>query len=274
MARAGKAALYCRLSMDDGNDGESMSIQGQKALLSKYAQDNGIADFEFYVDDGYSGTNFNRPSFRRMITDIEGGKVTAVITKDLSRLGRNYLESGAYIEVFFPKHNVRYIAVNDGVDSINAAGLDITPFKNILNEFYSRDIAKKVKTGKQVRAKAGKYMATTAAFGYQKDAADKNHLVIDERTAPTVRRVYELALQGMGNNRIKNVLRAERLPRPAYYKREDFGHHFIGDEERYYDWSKHIISGMLRNPIYKGCLWVATHSKRFNSKNPKFCTQL
>ena len=131
-------ALYARLSLDDGNVGESMSIQSQKAILTRKAEELGIYNYRFYVDDGYSGTNFNRPSFQQMIADIEAGKVTCVITKDLSRLGRNYLESGAYIEVFFPKHQVRYIAVNDGVDSANSGEMDITPFKNILNEFYSR----------------------------------------------------------------------------------------------------------------------------------------
>ena len=128
-------ALYARLSLDDGNVGESMSIQSQKAILTRKAEELGIYNYRFYVDDGYSGTNFNRPSFQQMIADIEAGKVTCVITKDLSRLGRNYLESGAYIEVFFPKHQVRYIAVNDGVDSANSGEMDITPFKNILNEF-------------------------------------------------------------------------------------------------------------------------------------------
>ena len=132
-------ALYARLSLDDGNVGESMSIQSQKAILTRKAEELGIYNYRFYVDDGYSGTNFNRPSFQQMIADIEAGKVTCVITKDLSRLGRNYLESGAYIEVFFPKHQVRYIAVNDGVDSANSGEMDITPFKNILNEFYSRE---------------------------------------------------------------------------------------------------------------------------------------
>lgn len=154
-------ALYCRLSQDDGNVGDSMSIQSQKAILEKYAREMGKAAYAFYVDDGYSGTNFQRPSFQRMIADIEDGKIDTVITKDLSRLGRNYLESGAYIEVFFPQRHVRYIAVNDGVDSEQSGGLDITPFKNILNEFYSRDISKKVKSGKHIRALEGKFMGTT-----------------------------------------------------------------------------------------------------------------
>lgn len=260
-------ALYCRLSLDDGNEGESMSIQSQKAILENYARNAGIINYEFYVDDGYSGTNFNRPSFQKMISDIEDGKIECIITKDLSRLGRNYLESGAYIEVFFPKHKVRYIAVNDGVDSMSAAGLDITPFKNILNEFYSRDISKKVKTGKHIRAASGKYMCTHAPFGYNKDPEDRNHLLIDEQTAPIVRRIFELALEGMGNNRISKILKKERLPRPAFFKQEYFGKYF-DNIEGYYDWTQSIITRILRNPLYKGDMWLHTTSKStFNSKS-------
>ena len=127
-------ALYCRLSIEDGRDNESMSIQNQKAMLKDFAEKNGLLDHAFYVDDGFTGRNFNRPAFQQMIADIEAGKVKCVITKDLSRLGRNYIEAGSYIEVFFPRHNVRYIAITDGVDSLNRQEMDITPFKNILNE--------------------------------------------------------------------------------------------------------------------------------------------
>jgi len=260
-------ALYCRLSLDDGNEGESMSIQSQKAILEDFAKKNSISNYDFYIDDGYSGTNFNRPSFQRMIADIEEGKIGCVITKDLSRLGRNYLESGAYIEVFFPKHKVRYIAVNDGVDTVSASSLDITPFKNILNELYSRDISKKVKTGKHIRASSGKYMSTHAPFGYAKDPNNKNHLIIDEVTAPTIRRIFELALDGMGNNRISKILKIEHHARPAYYKQEYFGQHF-DNEDSYFEWSHSIITRILRNPLYKGDMWLHSTSKTtFNSKS-------
>ena len=146
-------ALYCRISLDDGGDNESMSISNQKLLLKDHAEKLGMFQYEYYVDDGYTGRNFNRPSFRRMIADIEAGKVGCVITKDLSRLGRNYIEAGTYIEIFFPKHNVRYIAVTDGVDSLTSPELDITPFKNILNDMYSRDISKKVLAGRMTRSR-------------------------------------------------------------------------------------------------------------------------
>ncbi len=230
-------ALYCRLSQDDGNVGDSMSVQSQKAILEKYAREIGKAAYSFYVDDGYSGT------------------------KDLSRLGRNYLESGAYIEVFFPQHHVRYIAVNDGVDSEQSGGLDITPFKNILNEFYSRDISKKVKSGKHIRALEGKFMGTTAPFGYRKDPQDKNHLIVDETTAPTVRLLFSLALEGYGTNRIGKVLYERKIPKPSYYKQEFFSQHDTGSDDYWYDWKQEVITRILRNPVYKGGMYVHTTSK-------------
>lgn len=255
-------ALYCRLSQDDGNVGDSMSIQSQKAILEKFAREMGKVAYSFYVDDGYSGTNFQRPSFQRMIADIEDGKIDTVITKDLSRLGRNYLESGAYIEVFFPQHHVRYIAVNDGVDSEQSGGLDITPFKNILNEFYSRDISKKVKSGKHIRALEGKFMGTTAPFGYRKDPQDKNHLIVDEATAPTVRLIYSLALEGYGTNRIGKVLYERKIPKPSYYKQEFFSQHDSGSDDYWYDWKQEVITRILRNPVYKGGMYVHSTSKQ------------
>ena len=254
-------ALYCRLSQDDGNVGDSMSIQSQKAILEKFAREMGKVAYAFYVDDGYSGTNFQRPSFQRMIADIEDGKIDTVITKDLSRLGRNYLESGAYIEVFFPQHHVCYIAVNDGVDSEQSGGLDITPFKNILNEFYSRDISKKVKSGKHIRALEGKFMGTTAPFGYMKDPQDKNHLIVDEATAPTVRLIYSLALEGYGTNRIGKVLYEREIPKPSYYKQEFFSQHDSGSDDYWYDWKQEVITRIIRNPVYKGGMYVHGTSK-------------
>lgn len=254
-------ALYARLSMDDGNVGESMSIGSQKAILKRKAEEMGIHSYKFYVDDGYSGTNFNRPSFQQMIGDIEAGHVDCVITKDLSRLGRNYLESGAYIEVFFPNHHVRYIAVNDGVDSANIGEMDITPFKNILNEFYSRDISKKVKTGRYIRASQGKFMGAYAPFGYKKDPADKNHLIADEETAPTVRYIFQLALEGYGNNKIGKILYEEKIPKPAYYNQEVFGKFLIAEDD-IYNWKQSTIIRILRNPLYKGYFWVQRYDKK------------
>ena len=164
-----KTALYCRLSRDDGSEMESSSIQTQKEMLSRYARENGLYNTEFFIDDGYSGTNFNRPAFQRMISEIEDGKIDTVITKDLSRLGRNYIETGVYIEVFFPEHRVRYIAINDSVDTIENESADFTPFKNIINEFYAKDTSKKVKSALKARVMNGMYISTSAPYGYQKD---------------------------------------------------------------------------------------------------------
>ena len=187
-------ALYCRISLDDGGDNESMSISNQKLLLKDHAEKLGMFQYEYYVDDGYTGRNFNRPSFRRMIADIEAGKVGCVITKDLSRLGRNYIEAGTYIEIFFPKHNVRYIAVTDGVDSLTSPELDITPFKNILNDMYSRDISKKVLAGRMTRSRQGKFCGGTQPYGLKRDPEEKGHLLIDPETAPVIRKIHDMAL--------------------------------------------------------------------------------
>ena len=260
-------ALYCRLSQDDGNVGDSMSITSQKAILEKKAHEMGFYNTSFYVDDGYSGTNFNRPAFKQMIADIEDGKIGTVLSKDLSRLGRNYIESGSYIEIFFPQHDVRYIAVNDGVDTINSSEMDITPFKNILNEMYSRDISKKVKTGKMIRAQQGKFMGTTAPFGLKKDPNDHNHLIIDEETAPTVKLIFDLALKGYGTNNINKELTRREIPRPASYKMDAFGK-WIPTPDSACKWHQSTVTRILRNPIYKGCMWVvSTNKQSFKQKD-------
>ena len=156
---------------------------------------------------------------------------------------------------------MRYIAINDGVDSANSGEMDITPFKNILNEFYSRDISKKVKSGKYIRACQGKFMGVHAPFGYKKDPADKNHLIADEETAPTVRYIFQLALKGYGNNKIGKVLYQEKIPKPAYYKQEYFGKFLIADDDAY-NWKQETILRILRNPLYKGDFWVQRNDKK------------
>lgn len=250
-----RAALYCRLSRDDGNVQESSSIQTQKEMLSRYARENGIKDTAFYVDDGYSGTNFDRPDFKRMIADIESGKINCVITKDLSRLGRNYLETGVFIEVYFPEHNVRYIAVNDVVDTSEQETADFTPFRNIINELYAKDTSKKVKSAKRSRVLNGMYVATSAPYGYRKDAADRHRLVIDERYAPTVRLIFSLAKDGMGISQIRNYLNGQHILRPSAVNPNGYERHFDGaDDSRRYEWSNNSVRGILRNPVYAGHL--------------------
>lgn len=253
------AALYCRLSLEDGGNAESMSISNQKLMLAEYAERNGMFRYEYYVDDGYTGRNFNRPAFQRMIADIEAGRVGCVITKDLSRLGRNYIEAGSYIEIFFPKHNVRYIAVTDGVDSLTRQEMDITPFKNILNDMYSRDISKKVLAGRMTRSRQGKFGGGQTPLGLMRDPKDRGHLIIDPETAPVIRRIYDLALDGMGCMKIAKQLMEEKVPITKIK-------HGTECDVNYYSWGGSRISSILRNPFYKGSHLVCrTHQKGIRS---------
>ena len=252
-------ALYCRISLDDGGDNESMSISNQKIMLRDFAEKNGMFLHEYYVDDGYTGRNFNRPSFQRMIADIEDGKIGCVITKDLSRLGRNYIEAGSYIEIFFPKHNVRYIAITDGVDSLTRQEIDITPFKNILNDMYSRDISKKVLSGITIRSRQGKFCGGTPPLGLMRDPEDKGHLIIDPKTAPIIRKIYDYALDGLGCMRISKKLMEEKIPVTHVKSNTE-------RKENYYYWAGSRISHILQNPFYKGAhLVFRTHQKGIRS---------
>lgn len=252
-------ALYCRISLDDGGDNESMSISNQKSMLRDFAEKNGMFRYEYYVDDGYTGRNFNRPAFQRMIADIEAGKVGCVVTKDLSRLGRNYIEAGSYIEIFFPQHKVRYIAITDGVDSLTRQEMDITPFKNILNDMYSRDISQKVLAGRMARSRQGKFCGGRPPFGLMRAPADKGHLILDPETAPIIRKIYDYALDGMGSMRIAKRLMEEKIPITQVRANTEFG-------ANYYAWGVTRICHILRNPFYKGAHLVCrTHQKGIRS---------
>ncbi len=248
-------AIYCRLSKDDGNTGDSLSIESQKQMLTKHVKEQDWNIQDYFVDDGFSGLNFNRPEFKRMIEDIEKGKINLVITKDLSRFGRNYLESGAFLEMFFPEKGVRYIALNDGVDTIDNANMDITPFKNILNEMYSKDISKKVKTGLRTRLMQGKFISTNAPYGYIKDKENKNHLIVNEEVAPVVRKIFDYCKNGFGISLIRQKINEERILRPAAYantKGQNFQRYFKNNEENRYIWSNNSVRGILRNPYMQG----------------------
>lgn len=245
------AGLYCRLSKDDGNSVESMSIWSQKVMLKQYAENNGIAIYDYYVDDGYSGTNFERPSFKKMITDIENGKINCVITKDLSRLGRNYLQSGAYIEMYFPQKNIRYIAITDGIDTLNSNQNDIMPFKNILNEMYAKDTSKKVKSAIQSRMREGTYIGSKAPFGYLKDPNNKRRLIIDEKTKPIIELIYKLCLEGKGTQLISQELMKRKSPRPSAFV-ENAEKLYGLTEENKYQWSHRMVLNVLRDPVYCG----------------------
>lgn len=257
-------ALYCRLSLEDGRENESMSISNQKLMLKDFAEKNGMFRYEYYVDDGYTGRNFNRPAFQRMIADIEAGKIDCVITKDLSRLGRNYIEAGSYIEIFFPKHHVRYIAITDGVDSLTRQEMDITPFKNILNDMYSRDISKKVLAGVMTRSRQGKFCGGTPPYGLMRDPKDNGHLIIDPDAAPVIRKIYDYALDGMGNMRIAKKLLEEKIPITRVKANTAL-------DANYYTWGTARIGHILRNPFYKGAHLVCrTHQTGIRSGSFKF----
>lgn len=267
-----KTALYCRLSRDDGSEMESSSIQTQKEMLSRYARENGLYNTEFFIDDGYSGTNFNRPDFQRMISEIEDGKIDTVITKDLSRLGRNYIETGVYIEVFFPEHRVRYIAINDSVDTIENESADFTPFKNIINEFYAKDTSKKVKSALKARVMNGMYISTSAPYGYQKDPLDHHRLMIDENYAPVVRSIFHMALEGKGISAIRNEINERHILRPAAVNPNGYARHFNGeDDEKRYEWSCNSVRGILRNPVYAGHLVMGKRVSASFKSHKRLC---
>lgn len=269
-------ALYCRLSKDDGySDRDSLSIENQRDMLTRYCNEHGMHIYDCYVDDGYSGTNFERPAFKKMIEDIENGKVNCVITKDQSRLERNHLEAGYYMEIFFPEHDVRYIALNDGVDTINASTMDIAPFRNLLNEMYAKDISVKIKASLLNLQKQGCYLGTKAPYGYKRDPNDKHHLIIDERYAPIIRRIFHMYVdEGIGCHTIAKTFTAEKIPRPSMS--EDVHScaydRFNTEEEQTYRWSNHMVHDLIRNPVYAGntrAQYRTSISIKSKKKNPK-----
>lgn len=209
-------ALYCRLSHDDMLQGDSNSIKNQKQILSEYAEKNGYANCQFYVDDGISGTTFDRAGFRSMIADIEAGNVGTVIVKDMSRFGRDYLKVGYYTEVMFAEHNVHFIAVNDGVDS-ELESNDFTPIRNLFNEFYAKDCSKKIRAVWKSKGSAGERLAAVPVYGYIKAPENSRHLLIDKEAAPIVKRIFKMCLLEMEPSQIARTLEAEKVLRPSYH---------------------------------------------------------
>lgn len=240
--------IYCRLSKDDIGGGDSSSILSQKAMLEKYVLDNGWTVFDYYVDDGYSGTNFNRPDFQRMIDEIESGNVNMVVVKDLSRLGRNYLMTGQYTEVYFPDRGVRFVALNDGIDTKNSDN-DIAPFKNILNEMYSKDISKKVRSAVRTKKQRGEFLSNYAPYGYMKDPDNRNRLVIEESSAEIVRRMFEMGKSGIGSKMIANILTREDVLSPSNHRAKLCKTAVRQDQNR---WNCETVNSILKSRIYLG----------------------
>ena len=269
LAGSFRAAIYCRLSKDDDLDGESASIANQRDMLEKYCEKQGWEVVAVYQDDGYTGLNMERPDLKRMIKAIERRQVNLVITKDLSRLGRNYLQTGYLIEDFFPRNGVRYIAMNDGIDTLRENN-DIAPFKNILNEMYSKDISKKVHSSYLLKAQKGEFTGCVAPFGYRKDPEDKNHLLVDEETAPIVRQIFRWALEGHGPNFIRRRLEEQKVPCPTWWNRERGIRNVRTKWEKQdpekgrYMWDFSVIKDILMNPVYAGA--IASQKKDYRFK--------
>ena len=263
--------IYCRLSKDD-NTGDSSSIISQQQMLEKYVRDNGWTVYECYIDDGYSGTNFNRPDFNRMIEDIEAEKINMVVVKDLSRLGRDYIQTGQYTDIYFPDRGVRFIALNDGIDTKNSDN-DIAPFKNILNQMYSTDLSKKVRSAVRMKKQKGEYLSNYAPYGYQKDPANKNRLIVEETGAAVVKRIYGLCASGHGSPYIAKILNGEGVLSPRDH-REAANQHC--NEIRRYEWTPETLHNILRSRIYKGDMvqgvYDCTRFKREPSKR-KPCSE-
>ena len=210
-------ALYARLSKDDDLVGDSNSIVHQKEILAKYAKEHGFTNIEFYVDDGFSGTNFNRPDFQRMMDDAEEGKISTVIVKDMSRFGRDYIMVGYYTEIYFSNLDIRFIAINDNVDSNIQTENDLTPFKNVFNEWYARDTSKKIRAVFKAKGNSGKHLSTNPPFGYKKDPNDKDKWIIDEEAAATVRRIFQMYVDGYRISEIGHKLTEEKVETPILY---------------------------------------------------------
>lgn len=264
-------AIYIRLSREDGDKEESDSVGNQRKLLTEYvAKKEDFILYDIYVDDGYSGTNFNRPSFQRMITDIEDGKVNCVVVKDLSRFGRDYIDTGRYLERYFPELGVRFISVTDSIDSMKQAYDMLLPIKNIFNEQYARDISKKIQATVKSKQKAGEFIGAFTSYGYKKSPVNKNKLVIDDYAADVVRRIFSLYIQGYGKQRIAKLLNAEGILCPAEYKKvngENYKNCNRLESTTY--WSYSTINSILHREMYVGNMVQGTKHQRMRSKQKK-----
>ena len=264
-------AIYIRLSREDGDKEESDSVGNQRKLLAEYiAKKEDFILYDVYVDDGYSGTNFNRPSFQRMIADIEDGEVNCVVVKDLSIFGRDYIDTGRYLERYFPEMGVRFISVTDGIDSMKQAYDMLLPIKNIFNEQYARDISKKIQATVKSKQKAGEFIGAFTSYGYKKSPVDKHKLVIDDYAADVVRRIFSLYIQGYGKQKIAKLLNAEGVLCPAEYKKvngENYKNCNCLESTTY--WSYSTINSILHREMYVGNMVQGTKRQRMRSKQKK-----
>jgi DNA invertase Pin-like site-specific DNA recombinase len=261
-------ALYCRLSRDDELQGDSNSIKNQKTILQKYADDNGFSNTEFFVDDGYSGTNFDRPDWQRLLSQVEEGNIGIVIVKDMSRLGRDYLKVGYYTEVLFPGSDIRFIAINNNVDSANQQDSDFTPFLNIINEWYAKDTSKKIRSVFKSKGQSGKPLCTNPPYGYIKDPEDKMHWIVDEEATKVVKEAFHLCMQGYGPTQIAKEFSKRKIMNPTAHAKasginipDNRGH----DDD--YVWRGSTIVHMLSRQEYLGhTVNFKTYRKSYKQK--------
>lgn len=262
-------ALYIRLSKEDESEGPSQSVTNQKSMLEEFVKQHRLSVYDIYIDDGFSGTNFDRPAFQRMISDIEAKKVNMVITKDLSRLGRDYIMTGHYMERYFPEKRVRYISLLDGIDTgVESSANDITPFRAIMNDMYAKDISKKIRSVKRDKQRKGQFIGGKPMYGYKMHPTEKNKIVIDEEVAPIVRRIFAMALDGMSCRKIAATLNEEGILTPATYANLP-----VGNPGPYTGlWSSERISDMLQNETYIGNM-VQGRMVKVNYKSTKCLRQ-
>ena len=255
------AALYMRLSKDDGKI-ESSSISNQRKILKRYAEENCFDIYKEYIDDGYSGTSFDRPAWNKMITDIENGSINTVMVKDLSRIGRDYIISGQYTEIYFPSKGVRLIAVNDGYDSFGGFS-DMIPFRNVLNEMYARDISRKIRSSLHSKMLEGSFIGNFAPYGYKKDENNKNHLIIDNASAEIVKRIFEYAYSGLRPTEIAEMLNKENVLTPKEYRKYGFIKGYVKDKLM---WRASTVCKIISNEVYIGSV-VQGKSKKVSFKS-------
>lgn len=263
----GITALYCRLSQDDGNVGDSDSIVNQKKILAEYAERNGYTPYQFYIDDGFSGTNFERPQFKQMIEDAQKGIVKRIICKDLSRFGRDYIKVGLYTEFIFPDKDIHFIAVNDDVDSNVQKDNDLAPFKNLFNEWYARDTSKKIKAVKKAKGLAGEHMSCVAPYGYRKNPDNPKEWLIDEESAEVVREIFRLCVDGYGPRRIANILTERKILIPSAYALEKGYTVRNNIPKNPFQWSSTVVVDILERMDYLGhTVNFKTHRKSYKQK--------
>ncbi len=257
-------AIYCRLSREDELANESNSISNQRAILERHAHDQGFRNIQFFIDDGYSGANFNRPDWQRMISLVEAGQIGIILAKDMSRIGRNYLEVGFYTEVLFPKHNVRFIAVNSGVDSANQQDNDFTPFLNIINEFYVKDTSKKIIATMRQKGASGQYLTTHPPYGYTKDPDNPKRWIADEEAAAVVRSIFDWCKEGYGPSMIAHKLEEACIECPAAHWERTGRCSSVKTPDNPYQWSARTVSGILSKLEYLG------HMVNFKTREPSY----